>query len=54
MGNTRNANGILVGIPEGKRPLEKPRCSWVDNIQMDLRGIGWGGLDWINMAQDRD
>jgi hypothetical protein len=44
----------LVGEPEGKRPLRRPRCRWVDNIRMDLRDIGWGGVDWIDMGQDRD
>jgi hypothetical protein len=51
---TRNAYGILVGKPEGKRPLERSRCRWVDNIKMDLREIGWDGIDWIDLAQDRD
>jgi hypothetical protein len=54
MGKTRNANRILVGHPEGKRPLEKPRRRRVDNIEMDLREIGWDGMDWIYLAQDRD
>jgi hypothetical protein len=45
---------ILVGKPEGKRPLGRPKRSWKDNIKMDLREIGWGGVDWIDMAQDRD
>jgi hypothetical protein len=46
----------LVGKPEGRRPLEKPRRRWDDNIKMDLRevGMGGGGMDWINLAQDRD
>jgi hypothetical protein len=43
-----------VGKPEGKRPLGRPRRTWEDNIRMDLRGIGWGGMDWIDLAQDRD
>jgi hypothetical protein len=43
-----------VGNPEGKRPLGRPRCRWVDNIKMDLREIGWDGVYWIDMAQDRD
>jgi hypothetical protein len=43
----------LVGKPEGKRPLGRPRRRWEDNI-MDLRDIGWGGMDWIDLAQDRD
>jgi hypothetical protein len=51
---TRNAYRILVGKPEGKRPLGRPRRRWVDNIKMDLREIGWDGVDWIELAQDRD
>jgi hypothetical protein len=43
-----------VGKPEGKRPLGRPRRRWVENINMDLRNIGWGGMDWIDLAQDRD
>jgi hypothetical protein len=54
MGENSNAYRILVGMPEGKRPLGRPRHRWVDNIIMDLRQIGWDGLDWIDMAQDRD
>jgi hypothetical protein len=53
-GEKRNAFRILVGKPEGKRPLEINRCRWEDNISMDLREIGWGGMDWIDLAQDRD
>jgi hypothetical protein len=44
----------LVGMPERKRPLGRPRCRWTDNIAMDLRDIGWDGVEWIDMAQDRD
>jgi hypothetical protein len=54
MGETRNAYRILVGKPEGKKPLGRPRRRWVDNIKIDLRGIGRDGMDWINLAQDRD
>jgi hypothetical protein len=43
-----------VGKPKGKRPLGRPRRSWKDNIRMDLRDIGWGVMDWIDMAQDWD
>jgi hypothetical protein len=43
-----------VGKPEGRRPLERPSRRWVENIKMDLREIGWGGMDWIDLAQDRD
>jgi hypothetical protein len=54
MGEKRNAYRILVGKPEVKRPLGRPRDRWVDNVKMDLRETGWGGIDWINLAQDRD
>jgi hypothetical protein len=54
MGEKRNAYRILVGNPEGKRPLERPRRRWVDNTNMGLREIGWDGMDWIDLAQDRD
>jgi hypothetical protein len=50
----RNAYMALVRKPEGKRPLGRPRCMWVDNIKMYLREIGWHGMDWIDLAQDRD
>jgi hypothetical protein len=53
MGETRNAYGILVGKPERKRPLGRARRRWVDNIKIDLREIGWDGMDWIDLAQDR-
>jgi hypothetical protein len=51
-GKKHNAYRILVGKPEGKRPLRRPRHEWVD-IKMDLRGMGLGGIDWIDLAQDR-
>jgi hypothetical protein len=54
MGETRNAYRILVGKPEGKRPLGRPRHRWVDNIKVDLGEIGWDGRNWIELAQDRD
>jgi hypothetical protein len=54
MGEMRNAYMILVGKPEGKRPLGSPRRRWVDNIKLDIREIGWDGMDWIELAQDRD
>jgi hypothetical protein len=53
MGEKSNAYRILVGKPEGKRPLGRPRRRCEDNI-MDLGGIGWGGMEWIDLAQDRD
>jgi hypothetical protein len=54
MGKKRNACRILVGKPEGKRPLGRPRRRWVDNIEMHLREVGRNGMDWIDLAYDRD
>jgi hypothetical protein len=53
MGKKRNRYRILVEKPEGRRPLGRRR-RWVDNIRMDLREIGWHGVDWIDVSQDRD
>jgi hypothetical protein len=53
-GEKRNTCRILVGKPEEKRPLGRPRRRWVDNIKIDLGEIGWGGMDWIDLAHDRD
>jgi hypothetical protein len=53
MGEKRNLCRILVGKPVRKRPLGKPRCRCVDNIKMDLRDTEWGGMDWIDKAQDK-
>jgi hypothetical protein len=55
-GEKRNAYRILAGKPERKRPLERPRRTrrWADNIKMDHREIGWSGMDWIHLAEDRD
>jgi hypothetical protein len=53
-GEKRNAYRILVGKPDGKRPLGRHRRRWEDNIRMDLREIGWSGTDWIDLAQDRE
>jgi hypothetical protein len=55
MGEGRNVYRVLVGKPEGKRPLGRPRRRWEDGIKMDLEEIGWGGgVEWIHLAQDRD
>jgi hypothetical protein len=54
MGETRNAYRVLVGKPEVKRPLGRPRRKWVDNIKIDLGEIGLNGLNWIELVQDRD
>jgi hypothetical protein len=53
-GEKRNAYRILVGMPERKRPLGGPRRRWVDNIKIDLREIGWDGMYWIDLAENRD
>jgi hypothetical protein len=50
----RNAYRLLVGKPDGKRPLGRPRRRWVDNIRMDLGEVGWGDVDWIDLAEDRN
>jgi hypothetical protein len=50
----RNAYRLLVGKPEGKRPLGRPRLRWVDNIRMDLGEVGWSDVDWIGLAKDRN
>jgi hypothetical protein len=54
MWEERNVYRIWMGKPEEKRPLGRPRHRWVDNIKMDLREIGWDGMDWIDPVQDRD
>jgi hypothetical protein len=53
-GDRRHAYRILVVKPERKRPLGRPTRRWVDNLKIDLREIGWDGMDWIDLAQDRD
>jgi hypothetical protein len=53
-GEKRNSYRILMGKPEGKGPLGEPRRRWENNIRMDLREVGWDGVDWIDLAQDRD
>jgi hypothetical protein len=54
MGEKRIAYRLLVGKPEGKRPLGKPRRRWVDNIRMDLGEVGWADVDWIGLTKDRN
>jgi hypothetical protein len=54
MGEKRNACRIFMGKPAGKRLLKRHRRRWEDNIRMDLREIRWGGMDWINLAQNRN
>jgi hypothetical protein len=54
MGEKKNAYTILVGKPEGKRPLGRQRRRWVDNINIDVREIGWDGVDLVDLVQDRD
>jgi hypothetical protein len=54
MGERRGAYRVLVGKPEGRRPLGRPRRRWEDNIKIDLREVGCGGAGWIDLAQDRD
>jgi hypothetical protein len=54
MGRREMHIGFVERNQEGKRPLRRPRSRWEDNIRMDLREIGWGGIDWIDLAQDRD
>jgi hypothetical protein len=54
MGEKRIVYRLLVGKPEGRRPLGRPRRRWVDNIRMNLVEVGWGDVDWIGLAQDRD
>jgi hypothetical protein len=54
MGANTNSYRILIGKPEKNRPLGRPRRRWMDNIKMDLREIGWDGMDWIDLVQNRD
>ena len=54
MGEKRGMYRVLVGKPGGKRPMGRPRHRWEDNIKMDLQEVGCGGMDWIELAQDRD
>ena len=54
MGESRGVHRVLVGKPEGKRPLGRPRDIWEDNIKMDLQEVGCRGMDWTKLAEDRD
>jgi hypothetical protein len=54
MEDEMNVYRVLMGKPEGKRPLGRPRCRWEDGIRMDLREIGWESIHWIQLARDRD
>ena len=54
MGEGRGMYRVLVGKPEGKRPLGRHRHRWEENIKMDLQEVGWGGIDWIDLFQDRE
>jgi hypothetical protein len=54
IGEKRNAYRLLVGKPEGRKPLGRQRRRWLDNIRMDLVEVGWGDVDWIGLDQDRD
>jgi hypothetical protein len=54
MGERRGVYRVLVGKPEGKRPIGRPRRRWEDNIKMDLQDVGCGSMDWIELTQDRD
>jgi hypothetical protein len=54
LGEKRNVYRMLMGKPEGKRPLGRPRRMWMDNIKMNLRKIGWDGVDWMDLNQDRN
>jgi hypothetical protein len=54
MGEKKKVYKVLVGKPEGKRPLERPRRRWEDGVRMDFTEIGWGSVEWIQLSQDRD
>jgi hypothetical protein len=54
IGKQNNVYRLLVGKPEGRRPLGRPRRSWMDNIRMDLGEVGWGDVDWIDLAKNRN
>jgi len=54
MGDSSGVHKVLVGKPEGKTPLGRPRCRWEDNIKMDLQEVGCGGMDWIELVENKD
>jgi hypothetical protein len=54
VGVRKGVYGVLVGKPEVKRQLGRPRCRWGDNIDMDVKEVGWRSMDWIDLAEDRD
>jgi len=54
MGERRGVYKVLVGKPEGKKPLGRPRCGWEDNIKMDFQEVEFGFVEWIELVQDRD
>ena len=54
MEERRGVYRVLVGKPKGKKPVGRPRCRWEDNLKLDLQDAGCGGMDWIELAQDRD
>jgi hypothetical protein len=54
MEEKNNVYKLLMGKPEGKRPLGRPRCKWVDNIRVDLGEVGWRDVDWFGLAKDRN
>jgi hypothetical protein len=54
MGNRTGANRVLVQRPEGKRPSGRPRHRWEGNIKIELQDVGWGGMDWIDLAESRE
>jgi hypothetical protein len=54
MGESRGIHGVLVGKPDGERPMRRPRCRWEDNINVDLQEVECEGMDWIEIAQNRD
>jgi hypothetical protein len=54
MGERKGVYGVLLRIPEGKRPFGRPWSRWEDNVKMDLQEVGCGGMDWIELAQERD